>query len=398
MTSRPTPRDGWRSVPNASAEGSLEATPSAPFLRHAPPRAGEARSDGLPALKPRALGQPQKTLMGLPPANLIQQLPRRLEAPQPNMEATAEVSLADVSLASLDPPVRRTVASDRTEDVSLHDFDVAALAVANDAEAMTPEEPLVSDLSPSAPTFAPSRSGKRWFWAVGALALLLGGGGLVALGARGNRDLRQTANVLAGEPGAVSTGVPASAAATTQAPVPSTPAPADSKAALLAPAAPDEGAKTALEAAQPSVGAADTAPDEEAAELEAVDGAAASPEGLNAAQAAALKRADGLVAQASALRKRRKLEPAVRKYQAALAAFPGHPRALYGLVQVSIQKRDGKQAVQLAQELVRVKPDQVSYLVLLGDAYKAAGKSKDARETWQSAARQGSAVARKRLR
>ena len=112
----------------------------------------------------------------------------------------------------------------------------------------------------------------------------------------------------------------------------------------------------------------------------------------------ALKRADGLVSQASALKRRKKLEAARNKYRAALDAYPDHPRALYGLTQIAIQQHDGKQAVQLARDLVEAKPDQVSYLVLLGDAYKAAGKPKDAREAWQSAARQGSAVARKRLK
>jgi hypothetical protein len=321
------------------------------------------------------------------------------------METTTEVSLADVSLASIDALGGAMVATDRTEDISLHDVELASLEAANDAKPTTTQELIASasDPSHSAPDLAPRGHGKRWLWGVGALLLL--GGSFVALRTLPVSDAGKSDYPLVGDPGAAHSRVPASAAAaaTSQAALPvepeKAPAAAVGEAASL-PAVADDNAEVALAAAQPSVGAAGSAPDDETAEGSAdlPEVAAENQEQLDAALAVALKRADSLVAQASALRKRRKFEPARSKYRAALDLYPGHARALYGLVQVAIQQHDGKQAVQFAQELVQAKPEQLSYLVLLGDAYKAAGKPKDAREAWQSAARQGNTVARKRLK
>lgn len=346
-------------------------------------------------------------------------------ARRPNIDATEEVSLADVSLESLSSAGGPLVATDRTEDISLEDVSLAALEVANDTELATSQELAASDPSLSGADLAPSKRSKRWLWAVGALGLLAGAG-FVALEARPIRDAQKRDYALVGDAlpahgtGAVDgralSGSQGSASVNSQAPVPSEPAPTLPAALAGTPpsptATPEGAANALLQAAPESAGAAGTAPNdvaaeevgttandaEEASAADQPEVAAEDQQALDTARRVALKRADGLVAQASTLRKRRKLELAANKYRAALAAYPDHPRALYGLVQVAIQQHDGKQAVQLARDLVEAKPDQASYLVLLGDAYKAAGKPKDAREAWQSAARQGSAVARKRLK
>jgi len=104
------------------------------------------------------------------------------------------------------------------------------------------------------------------------------------------------------------------------------------------------------------------------------------------------------VEQAQPLEKRRKCALAKARYKEALKLYPDHPPALVGLVQLAIRQRDGKQAVSFANQLVTTQPDEVNHLVLLGDAYKSAGKRKEAREAWKTAARKGNAEARARLR
>ena len=397
-------------LPTSNLMQEMSVRPKPSEQRAAVSGAKAATAQGLPP--PAAL--PLFSAGGLPenaprpssmrPEASARRLDARRPAHQQHAEATAEVSLADVSLAS--------VPTELTEDISLQDVEFAASEVANDADRVVPQELHIaaSDASLSdSDLLAPSGRSKRWLWALGALPLLLGAG-YVALAARPASDTGARESALVGDPGAAHAPATASVAASAkiEAPVPSAPEPSPAvaapavEAAPLPPAVAEGDVKPALEAAQPSSGAAGTAPDEEAAEeagtADPPEVEAEKHEELDAARRVALKRADGLVSQASALRKRRRLEPARSKYRAALAAYPGHPRALYGLVQLAIQQHDGKQAVQLARELVEGNPDQVSYLVLLGDAYRAAGKPNPAREAWLSAARKGSTVARKRLK
>ncbi len=165
--------------------------------------------------------------------------------------------------------------------------------------------------------------------------------------------------------------------------------------------------KTAEEQASPVTQAATAQAPEpamapEAAEVQGqaadeVDDDATDTETDTTRKAAAAK-ADKLIDEGHALRKKGKLGPARNKYRAALNAYPNYPRAMAGLLQLAIQQRDGKQAVNLAKQLVQQRPSQLSYQVLLGDAYKVQGKTALARETWQVAARKGSAQARARLR
>ena len=53
--------------------------------------------------------------------------------------------------------------------------------------------------------------------------------------------------------------------------------------------------------------------------------------------------------------------------------------------------------MNLAKQLVKLRPAQLSYQVLLGDAYKVLGKPGLAKEAWQGAARKGSGTAKARL-
>ncbi len=119
---------------------------------------------------------------------------------------------------------------------------------------------------------------------------------------------------------------------------------------------------------------------------------------LDATKKVAAAKADKLVDEGHALRKKGKLRPARTKYRAALGVYPGYPRAVAGLLQLALQQRDAKQAVSLATQLVQQRPSQLSYQVMLGDAYKLQGKTAQAREVWQAAAAKGSSEARARLR
>jgi tetratricopeptide (TPR) repeat protein len=272
------------------------------------------------------------------------------------LEETHEVSLCETLPASESIVAALANVTDPTHDISLQELSAASPGVANDVPAQA--------VAPAIPARAPSGRSRRWVWAAGALPLLLAA----------------TFFILASRP-------PAEAPAE----VPSAPRPSLSAAPKVAPAPEADDGPPAV---QPSAGATSETAGDQAAE--AVD--AEQRAKLDATARASLARADNLAAQGSALRKRRKLGPARGKYRAALQIYPGHARALYGLAQLAMQQHDGKQAMELALELVRAEPDQASYSLLLGDAYRAAGKPKEAREAWQNAARQGSALARKRLK
>lgn len=110
------------------------------------------------------------------------------------------------------------------------------------------------------------------------------------------------------------------------------------------------------------------------------------------------RQASALVSRGHDLRKRRQYTQAKARYQEALALLPGYPRALAGLVQVSIAQNKGKDAVDYALKLVQARPGQGPYQLLLGDAYKAANMAKEAQQAWQAAARSGSSVAKTRLK
>lgn len=201
------------------------------------------------------------------------------------------------------------------------------------------------------------------------------------------------------------------------APAPQRPAPLTAPARQAAPAAPAvarpapaapavaEGSGAASAAAERAPAEAVDAPaPEPAADVEGPEsanaGAAAQPDSLApaAARETAGARAAELVDRARALHKRKKYAPAKARYRDALKVYPDYPPAIAGLAQLAIRQRDGKQAVQLARQLVSLEPEEASHQVLLGDAYKSASKRKEAREAWKAAARMGSAEARARLR
>jgi hypothetical protein len=141
--------------------------------------------------------------------------------------------------------------------------------------------------------------------------------------------------------------------------------------------------------AEPGTSAGSPEPSDDEADEEGSD---------DATHAATAVQARELVEQGRALQKRKKYGQAEERYREALEVVPGYARALKGLVHVAMAQRKGKQAIVLAKQLQRARPGQVAYLVLLGDAYDSAGKRKEARETWQTAARKGSATARARLK
>jgi tetratricopeptide (TPR) repeat protein len=306
-------------------------------------------------------------------ADLPAEAPR---GPRGAPDNTQDVSLSDV-------------APDKTQDISLNDSAVeelnrkARLRANDNSEA--PEE-----------LWREQRRLRR-MRLFGALLL---GTGVVALPFVGWRVYDEAAAARAshspppplpngGELARAPVAVPASAPAlpsAAESEPPSAPAP-DVEAHAVGPVAPDEQPPApGSEPAGSAAGAEGASQDEPTAEAK---GPAVSD--------SVVARAGKLVEQAQGLLKRRKYKPARTRYQQALKAYPDYPPALLGLTQIALHQRD-KQAVALASQLVNAQPDELGHLVLLGDAYKAAGKRKEAREAWQTAARKGNATARARLK
>jgi hypothetical protein len=110
------------------------------------------------------------------------------------------------------------------------------------------------------------------------------------------------------------------------------------------------------------------------------------------------RRASLLSNQGNAFRRKRMLPTARVRYLEALRVYPDYPRALSGLAQLSLADGNGSDAIRYAKQLVAARPGQAAYHLLLGDAYRAAGDEKEAKATYQTAARLGSRTAEERLR
>jgi cytochrome c-type biogenesis protein CcmH/NrfG len=415
VAQRPTPRDGWTAVSHASAEA--ESARGSPVMKRVPSAAQSTVSfANLPALRADALftsgspgertaaatgtrrvGQGAKPAAGQPAASSTRAGDAARAA-----DATEDVSLQDISFSD----GRSAGGVDNTQDVSLSDISVTEMEQARGSARQ-------ARATGAAGSEAAELAMRRWRRqsagiAVGALLAVVGVGWFAVSGARlPKQAFKRGATALvtdAPAPSADRESTPTSAAPALI-PVPAGPAPA-----LVGEQLPGAAPTEPAQAAGTLAARATQAPADEAALAGSEQGAnaarpaaasAAAPHGgseLEAAREVAAARAGGLVDQAHALQKRRKYAAAKARYREALNLYPDHPRALAGLVQLAIRERDGKQAVALAKQLVRVEPDEVGNLVLLGDAYKSARKRKEAREAWQTAARAGSAAARARLK
>jgi CheY-like chemotaxis protein len=109
------------------------------------------------------------------------------------------------------------------------------------------------------------------------------------------------------------------------------------------------------------------------------------------------RKASLLSNQANAFRRKKMLPTARVRYLEALRVYPDYPRALSGLVQLSLSDGQEDEALRYARQLVKARPGQAAYQVLLGDAYRATGDEKSARTSYQGAARLGSKTAEERL-
>lgn len=114
-------------------------------------------------------------------------------------------------------------------------------------------------------------------------------------------------------------------------------------------------------------------------------------------RAESARRASALVGQGHALRKKGQLSAAHARYLEALQQHHGYPRAYAGLTQIALAKRDGAEAVRFGKKLVKARPADARYRLLLGDAYKLSGNLSAAKREWTAAAKKGSKTARERL-
>jgi hypothetical protein len=109
-------------------------------------------------------------------------------------------------------------------------------------------------------------------------------------------------------------------------------------------------------------------------------------------------RANQLVNVGHRLRKEGRWGMAEASYLKALKEMPTYARAISGLVQVHLGRRDGAEAVRWAKKLVALQSKPGVHHRLLGDAYALAGDKTGARKAWQQGSRQGDRVARERLK
>jgi hypothetical protein len=111
----------------------------------------------------------------------------------------------------------------------------------------------------------------------------------------------------------------------------------------------------------------------------------------------ARQRADRLVNAGHRLRKQGRWGMAEASYLKALKEHATYARAISGLVQVHLGRRDGAEAVRWAKKLVSLQA-KPGHHRLLGDAYALAGDKTQARKAWQNASRLGDRAARERLK
>ncbi len=387
--------------------------------------------------RPKPAAAQGKTLFGLPPVSAGQArgaagsapLVANVTTPEPAAREQPASTEAEVSAVAEPEPAAATAqestaapvegGSDRTQDVSLSDLSSVELAAQvpevpatsqgappASAEEVTaePSDPFDQRPNPSSaePAPRPRSALKYGLWAavpVGLCAawLAMRTPWMDGSAPRAIEVASESKGGAQSEPAALApiAAKPPATMAATSAPTP--------EPALAAQPAPEETA----EAQEPSSPATEEPAVEAASAPATADGdeesAEADPDAedseveVDASRKVVAARADKLVNEGHALRRKKKLAPARAKYRAALAAYPGYPRALAGLAQIAIQQRDGKAAVKLARQLVKLRPAQVSYQVLLGDAYKVAGKPALAKEAWKDAARKGNAAAKARL-
>jgi cytochrome c-type biogenesis protein CcmH/NrfG len=348
-----------------------------------------------------------------PPAQAVADRPvvssTPLQQPAAAVDSTQDVSLEDVSFGE----VRGACSADNTQDVSLSEICLAQMDVAHGtAEQAAMAAPRAAHgQDDERKRSADSARRKRWLWsavfAVGALLVGLRVGWFAFSEARvpdGTSKPKPAVQVADAPPRSAERESSHGSAAPVSVPAPQGPSPA-----LAGSQLPSEARSGAQALAAPAARAPEGPADQQDQAGSEHVASAASPGGSSAAaqpsdpeldgvREIAASRARGLVDQALALQKRRKYAPAKARYREALNVYPDFPGALAGLTQLAIRQRDGKQAVLLAKQLVRAQPEEVSHLVLLGDAYKSAGKRREARQAWRAAAHKDSAAARARLK
>ncbi len=86
-----------------------------------------------------------------------------------------------------------------------------------------------------------------------------------------------------------------------------------------------------------------------------------------------------------------------RELERALVALPSHAPAAAAMAELHLKHHRYGPAVRLAKRASRSAPRKLDYMVLLGDAYLAAGDRGAARKAWRKAAAYGSTKAESRL-
>ena len=145
------------------------------------------------------------------------------------------------------------------------------------------------------------------------------------------------------------------------------------------------------------LGTARDEPDDDVDEADEADDEEVEDGADPAEKSRAIRRASRLTSQGGSLLRKGKLAAAKARYQAALQAYRGYPRALYGLAQIAVKEGKAKTAVALARRAVRARPRLAANHLVLGDAYALDGKKKAARSAYLKARRLGSRAAQKRL-
>jgi tetratricopeptide (TPR) repeat protein len=111
-----------------------------------------------------------------------------------------------------------------------------------------------------------------------------------------------------------------------------------------------------------------------------------------------MARASRAIKRADTLFERGKLGPASASYRYALANAPENAEAMAGLARVHLRRKEGGEALKMAQRLVAQHGRDSSYLLLLGDAWAQQADPVQARDAWTRAAAYGNRTALQRLR
>jgi hypothetical protein len=296
---------------------------------------------------------------------------RRPTAPGPVVVPEADAITAEDAGLGLGVPTTAAPRFDPTEPMPFATFGT------------DPAEVVMASTAPERPKASPLRFVLIAAAALAAVAVI----GIVAFGAEdGSAMVEARAATGAGAATATATARATATAAATARATATEPEPEPEPEPATEEAVGTEETEPAAEPIAIEVpAAADDPPVEDPAELE--EPTEAAPEPAAADRPRTHNIVESRLVFAARYRRQGNLAAAKREYEAVLRRIRNNPRALAGLVAIAIEQNNGAEAVRWARRLTVASSENSNNYVLLGDAYKAAGDMRSARDAWQTALR-----------